>query len=601
MVIAELPEPLAAPAAVTPPRLLRRLVRSPVGMIVLTWLAVVAFVALLGRWLAPHDPTSTNPREALRGPFQSPYWLGTDDAGRDVLSRLIVATQNSMLAVVLAVSIALAVGAVVGLIAGYYTGWFEQTSSWVINLVMAMPGIIILLAARAVVGPSIFVAMSIFGLLLAPAFYRLVSTTVRAVANEPYIDAARVSGISDTRIIRRHVLGVVRGPIIIQTAIVSAVAIAVMSGLALIGFGDPNSPTWGTLLSSGFARIYRQRWLVVWPAVVIACTSLSFTMLGNLLRDELEQGTGSSGGRRRRSASPSATELSLVPSAAIEHPSPAAVEPLLSTRSLVVGYPSPTAEEWRHVVAGVDLDVGRGEVHGLVGESGSGKTQFAFAVMGLLSVGGQILDGSIVFDGQELVGDPDAAARLRGRRISYVPQEPMSNLDPAFTVGSQLVEPMRACLGMDKQAARQRALDLLDRVGIAEPGRVFGSYPHQLSGGMAQRVLIAGAVASEPDLLIADEPTTALDVTVQAEILNLLRQLQQDTGMALLLVTHNFGVVADLAERVSVMQEGRIVETGPVRDIFHRARHPYTRSLLAAILDNRPARSAYEPKHEVPV
>jgi peptide/nickel transport system permease protein len=172
----------------------------------------------------------------------------------------------------------------------------------------------------------------------------------------------------------------------------------------------------------------------------------------------------------------------------------------------------------------------------------------------------------------------------------------MSNLDPSFRVGSQLVESMRSCLDIEKRAARERALELLDRVGIADPERTFNSYPHQLSGGMAQRVLIAGAVAAEPDLLIADEPTTALDVTVQAEVLDLLRELQRDTGLALLLVTHNMGVVADLAERVSVMQHGRVVETGSVHDVFREARHPYTRSLLAAIVDDHPPRPPYLPQ-----
>jgi peptide/nickel transport system permease protein len=186
--------------------------------------------------------------------------------------------------------------------------------------------------------------------------------------------------------------------------------------------------------------------------------------------------------------------------------------------------------------------------------------------------------------------------RVRGRRISYVPQEPMSNLDPSFTVGSQLVEPLRLCLGLSKAAAKQRALELLARVGLPDPARTFASYPHELSGGMAQRVLIAGAVSCEPDLIIADEPTTALDVTVQAEILDLLRDLQRELNTAMILVTHNFGVVADLCDRVAVMQEGQIVETGLVRDIFKRPQHAYTQSLLAAILEDAPARGAYSER-----
>ena len=212
-------------------------------------------------------------------------------------------------------------------------------------------------------------------------------------------------------------------------------------------------------------------------------------------------------------------------------------------------------------------------------------------MLGLLPEGGRVLGGSILFEGSELAGASERAySKVRGRKIAYIPQEPMSNLDAAFTIGSQLVEPLRVTLGLSKREAVERALSLLERVGIPNPKRTFAAYPHEISGGMAQRVLIAGAVSTDPDLLIADEPTTALDVTVQAEVLEVLRDLQEERQMALLLVTHNFGVVADLCDRVSVMQNGRIVETGPVRSIFHKAEHEYTLSLLDAILEDGEAR-----------
>ncbi|HWM21967.1 MAG TPA: dipeptide/oligopeptide/nickel ABC transporter permease/ATP-binding protein, partial [Ilumatobacteraceae bacterium] len=558
--------------------IVRRLLRHPVGMLTIGWLAVVVFVALTCQWITPYDPRATDARNALLAPGSDGHLLGTDEGGRDILSRLLAASQASMLAVLLTVGIALLIGVTLGLIGGYFSGGFDQASSWVSNLIMAMPGVVLLLAARTVVGPSIVWAMAIFGIILSPVFYRLVSANVRVVREELYVDAARVSGISDSRIVASHVLRVVRGPIIIQASIVCSIAIAVLAGLPLIGFGDINTITWGQMLNSGFDRIFNDQTELLWPALVISLTSLSFALLGSLLHDELDSGAPHGHRRRRALGGTSATlltptfdatltgagvaavaergpvltelEVRMPPSSTgvtIEHILPEAIDPLLSVRNLVVGYPGPTADDWVLVVRGVDLDVGRGEVLGLVGESGSGKTQTAFAVMGLLGVGGEILGGSIEFDGQQLVDNSKAARQLRGRRIGYVPQEPMSNLDPTFTVGSQLVEPLRVCLGLDKQEAKRRAIELLDRVHIPNPERVFDSYPHQLSGGMAQRVLIAGAVASKPDLIIADEPTTALDVTVQAEILDLLRELQRDLDTSLLLVTHNFGVVADVA------------------------------------------------------
>jgi peptide/nickel transport system permease protein len=258
---------------------------------------------------------------------------------------------------------------------------------------------------------------------------------------------------------------------------------------------------------------------------------------------------------------------------------------LLTVRGLQVAYGEKT------VVHGVDLHVDAGEVLGLVGESGSGKTQTAFAVLGLLPEGGRVSAGSIVFAGEELTRMPARQhAALCGTRIAYVPQEPMSNLDPAFRIGYQLVTPMRVHLGLRRAEARERALALLARVGIPDPRRTFDSYPHEISGGMAQRVLIAGAISCEPKLLIADEPTTALDVTVQAEVLDLLRDLQREYRMGVVLVTHNFGVVADICDRVAVMQHGRIVETGAVEQIFAAPRHSYTRTLLDSMVDDGPTR-----------
>jgi peptide/nickel transport system permease protein len=248
-----------------------------------------------------------------------------------------------------------------------------------------------------------------------------------------------------------------------------------------------------------------------------------------------------------------------------------------------VNYPQSDGN-FKVVVRGLSLDVAPGEIVGLVGESGSGKTQTAFSILGLLPPEAEVTADVLTVAGESLMGrDAQGMRRLRGSVIAYIPQEPMSNLDPSFTIGSQLMENLRA--GMSRQEAKKTVLHLLERVGITEPVRVFNSYPHQISGGMAQRVLIAGAVAPRPKLLIADEPTTALDVTVQAEILDLLRDLQGEYGMGMLLVTHNFGVVADLCDRVMVMRSGEIVESGEVRNIFHRPQHPYTQQLIGSILD----------------
>jgi ABC-type dipeptide/oligopeptide/nickel transport system ATPase component/ABC-type dipeptide/oligopeptide/nickel transport system permease subunit len=593
---------LVAGAVVAPPstgrvHLVRRLLRNPVAVAAGGFLLVVLLVAVFGSLIAPYDPNEASLQRILEPPGPA-HWLGADSAGRDVLSRLLVATQISVGAAAVALLVALVVGVTGGLIAGYYGGFFDSISSWLTGILMALPAVIVLLAARAALGPSVWFSMAIFGLLLSPAFFRLVYASVTAVRNELYVDAARVSGLSDARIIGRHILSVVRAPIIIQSAVVLGIAIAVQSGLEFLGLGDLSVPTWGSMLNDGFTQIYRSPILLLWPALAIGLTSVALVLLSNAARDELER---TAPRRRRPSRHPAATTEARGDAPIVHTDLPSDAEVLLDVRDLRVGYDREDGGI-TEVVHEVSLQIRRGEVHGLIGESGSGKTQTAFAVLGLLPAGGRVLSGSIDFSGAQLAGAPERAYRgIRGRRIGYVPQEPMSNLDPSFKIGSQLVEPMRTTLGISRREATERALALLERVGIPQPLRTFRSYPHQISGGMAQRVLIAGAVSCDPELLIADEPTTALDVTVQAEVLDLLRDLQEERRLGVLLVTHNFGVVADLCDRVSVMRSGRIVETGPVGDIFGHAEHDHTRALLAAILEGgAPRRPLIDvvPAHE---
>jgi peptide/nickel transport system permease protein len=576
--------------------LFRRLLKTPTGLFSVVVLGLVALSAIFAPLLAPADPNFASIGDVLGGPTAG-HPLGFDGSGHDVLSRLLYAGRFSLAGALLCLVVAAVIGVIAGLIAGYYHGWFDTVSSWVAGLLMALPGIVLLLAARAVLGPSMWLAMFIFGILISPAFFRLVYAAVTAVRNELYVDAARVAGLSDLRIIGRHILTVVRAPMIIQSSMVLGIAIAIQAGLDFLGLGDMTIPTWGTMLNDGFPNLYGNARLVLWPSLVIALVCVALTLLANTMRDLLER----SGGRARRRRKPPAQrppdpeKVEIITHPDDEYSRHLTGEVLLEVRDLSIGYDQPD-KTVKTVVHDVSLTVQRGEVHGLIGESGSGKTQTAFAIMGLLPAGGHITGGSIVFEGKEIAHAAEKElTALRGTKIAYIPQEPMSNLDPAFTIGSQLVEPMRVNLRISKREATRRALDLLAKVGIPNPQRTFAAYPHQVSGGMAQRVLIAGAVSCEPDLLIADEPTTALDVTVQAEVLELLRSLEDEFHMAVILVTHNFGVVADVCDRVSVMRDGRVVESGSVRSIFYGARHEYTRTLLGDILEEEHARGPLVP------
>jgi len=576
---------LTAPAAPRP-GVLHRLLRNPVTLAALLFVALVAVLSALAPLLTSQSPTASKITEAL-APMGGAHPLGTDGVGHDVLAQLLYGGRTSLVGAVIVVVVSLVLGLPAGIMAGYYRGRFDALANWLGSLLMALPAIIVLLVVLAQFGRSTELAMVVFGVLIAPGVFRLIRASVIAVREELYVDAARVSGLGDRRIMRRHILPVVVAPTVIQVSQLLGIAIVIQAGLEFLGLGSTNQASWGGMLSDAFQNIYSEPRLLLWPGLAIVLTVTAFSLIGNGLRDALGVGGAGAHVRRRRDVVGSGPVV-----VAAGDDDAADVDGLLAVRDLRVAYPSPDGGE-SVVVESVSLSVRKGQILGLVGESGSGKSQTAFSVLGLLPPQARTSAAQLTFDGEDLRGlSPAAMNRLRGRRIGYIPQEPMSNLDPSFRIGSQLTEPIRHHLALSKAEARSRALALLERVGIPDPRRVFDSYPHQISGGMAQRVLIAGAVSCDPDLLIADEPTTALDVTVQAEVLDLIRELQAERGMGVLLVTHNFGVVADLCDTVAVMQAGRIVETATAAQLFAAPQHEYTRMLLASTLEHSPPRSA---------
>nr|WP_307128764.1 dipeptide/oligopeptide/nickel ABC transporter permease/ATP-binding protein [Streptomyces sp. B1I3] len=566
---------------------MRRLVRNPLGACSAAVLVLLVLAVALAPLLAPQAPDASSLGDAFAAP-DGAHPMGMDSAGRDILSRILYGGRNTLGGALIALGIALVLGVPTGLYAGYYGGRFDSVANWAVNLVMALPAMVVLLASRAILGPDVRVLMVVLGVLASPSFFRLVRGIVANVRGELYVDAAKVSGLSDTRIVARHILVVVRGPVVIQVALVAGIAIGLQAGLEFLGVGSGSAATWGAMLNEAFQNIQRAPLLMLWPGLALGLTNGALVLLAGALRDGLEDRGGPAGpprpSRRRRTGA--------VPATAHSPGDPAA---LLSVRGLTVAYARPDGSD-KQVVHGVDLDVQAGEIVGLVGESGSGKTQTAFAVLGILPGGGRVSGGSITIRGREVVGLPERAHRaLRGRTVAYVPQEPMSNLDPSFTIGSQLMEPLRHG-GLSRREAARRAVDLLRLVEIPEPERTMRRFPHEISGGMAQRVLIAGAMSCDPELLIADEPTTALDVVVQAEILDLLRRLQKERGLGVLLVTHDLGVVADLCDRVAVMDTGRIVESGPAEQVLSSPADPYTTALLDAGLDGASPRAPWQPR-----
>jgi peptide/nickel transport system ATP-binding protein/peptide/nickel transport system permease protein len=555
-----------------------QLLHNPLAVVSLIWLVIIVVVAIGAPWLAPYEPTFTKLEATNAPPFTPGHQLGGDAAGRDILSRLMWGSRQTVIAALIVLAVSATVGVISGLAAGFYRGRIEGIAGFLSDAIMSLPAVVLLIALYSLTGPNIPIAMAVFGVLVAPVFYRMVRSVTLSTRNELYVDAARVVGLSDLRIVGRHVLWAVRAPVIIQSSFILAAGIGIEAGVTFLGLGDPAGTSWGLVMQNAFNGIYNNPMAIVGPALIITLTILSLILLGNALSDALQASARSKplAPRRRRQVLAAARARGSGATADMAHVDR---EVVLAVRGLRVAYPTPGGEV-REVVHGVDLDLRSGQIHALVGESGSGKSQIAFSTLGILPAEALVLGGSVLLDGENMLADPARMRQARGRRIGYVPQEPMSNLDPSFTVGKQLAYSLKATTSLSDKDIRQRIIDLLTRVGIADPERVMGLYPHEISGGMAQRVLICGAVAADPDIIVADEPTTALDVTVQAEVLELLRELSDERGLAMLLVTHNLGVVADLCDTVSVMKDGAIVERAEVDRIFESPQQEYTRELL---------------------
>jgi peptide/nickel transport system permease protein len=361
--------------------------------------------------------------------------------------------------------------------------------------------------------------------------------------------------------------------IAVQAAQLFAVSILIEAGLAFMGFGPSvPAPSWGGLIADASQSVYTDPWLMVPTGVVLALTVIAANVLADAVGGERERASGA-GRRPRHPVGPAASG---VPSGDAGPAREAGA--LLEVRDLTV-----SVADGPGLVTGVSFALAPGAVLGLVGESGCGKTMTARAVLGLLPEGVAVTGGSVWFADRDLAGLPERQLRaIRGREIALISQEPMVALDPVFSIGYQLTQPIRRFRGVGRAQARRIAAELLEQVGIVDARRMLRSYPHQLSGGMAQRVCIALALTGSPKLLIADEPTTALDVTVQAEILSLLRSLVQARGLSVILVSHDLGVIADLCDEVAVMYAGQVVESGTVADVLGRPTHPYTAALLGA-------------------
>ncbi|GAA3403471.1 dipeptide/oligopeptide/nickel ABC transporter permease/ATP-binding protein [Pseudarthrobacter polychromogenes] len=556
-----------------------KLFASPASVAGVIWLAVLVAASLTAPLWLPYKTEDQDFTAVLSGPTAA-HWLGTDELGRDILSRIFASAAGTLGTSMITVMVAVGLGTTLAMLAAAAGDRVETVISRVTEVMMSLPGTVIILAVIGAVGTNIPLIMAILGVLISAGMYRVMLGQAKSLQSQLYVDAAKVDGVSTLGISLRHVLPGLANTIVVQSALIFAVGMLIQAGLAFIGFGPPiPEPSWGGMIQGASQNVYNAPWLMVPTGAVLALTVLSANAIGNALGkapNATASHLPSAAARRRRAKAVAAI------AAAAPAPNDSAKN-TLSVCNLSVGVDSDGAGHGVRLVTDVSFDVEPGTVLGLVGESGCGKTMTALSLLGLLPSGVSVTGGQILWNGRNLAAATDKDMEgVRGREVALISQEPMRALDPMFTVGYQLTAAIRRLRGMGRAEAKAEALGLLEKVGIVDAARILKTYPHQISGGMAQRVAIALALSGRPRLLVADEPTTALDVTVQAEILSLLRGLVKDTGMSVVMVTHDLGVVADLCDQVAVMYAGEVVENGRTDSILDNPRHPYTLALLAA-------------------
>jgi len=538
-------------------------------------LLIILTLSILAPILPLKEPNITNTADRFMVPFEGGHILGTDHLGRDLLSRLLWGTQLSLAVGFAAAFIAATFGSILGAIAGFYGQNTDNIIMRFIDMLMAFPYILLALAIVAALGPGLFNALIAVALVNIPFFARNIRGVTVTLANKEFIEAARLSGMSNLRILIVEIFPNLLPMIVIAMSTTVGWMILETAGLSFLGLGSqPPQADLGSMLGEARSALITNPHTSFVPGIMIFCIVIGINLFGDGVRDALD---------------PRLKKGSLI------RPLPQTIyeggdtQPTPSTKLLSVQNLSTQFHVNQDVYQSsndVSFEIQEGECLGLIGESGSGKSVTALSVTSLVaSPPGVIKKGSVNYKNENLLALPYEKLRsIRGNKISYIFQDPLTTLHPLHTIGDQLLEALQAHDSkLSASESISKSKDLLKSVQIPNPDNVWDVYPHQLSGGMRQRVCIAMALINNPELIIADEPTTALDVTVQAQILNILNSLRKERKLSILFISHDFGVISQLCDRVIVMYAGSIVEEGPVKNIMQQAAHPYTSELIKCV------------------
>jgi len=555
------------------PKVVRDLYRRPASAVGTSLLLLFVLLALLAPWIAAYTPTEQAYAETLQPP-SARHWFGTDHLGRDVFSRILHGARSILALTGLGALLAIAAGTGVGLLSGYLGGWVDEVLMRVFDSLLAMPALLLALVLLGAVGPSRSSVFAVIAVVYTPIVARVVRSEALAVKTKAFVEAARLHGERLPAILLREILPSVLPALSVEAALRFSYAIFLVASLGFLGVGvQPPTPDWGLMVKE--ARIYLR--LAPWSLYVPAGAISLLVIAVNLTADGLKRALRASA----EPLSPRVRRRILRARRRANAPS-AGSDAALSLDRVTVSYHRDG--RWLDAVRDVSLDVRPSETVGLVGESGSGKSTLALAVVRYLSANGAVRAGTIRLGGRDLLALPERELiRLRGAEVNLIPQDPLASLNPSIRVGEQIAEIVRRHAGGTRAAARASSHELLGRVRIADPARVARQYPHQLSGGMRQRVTIAIGLSTAPRLLLFDEPTTGLDVTTEAAILDLVAELLAAGDRSSLYISHDLGVVSRVADRIGVLYAGELVEVGGADGVFAHPRHPYTIGLLKSV------------------
>ena len=546
------------------------------------------FLTLFGPYLAPFPTETADPTIRLLPPSGA-HPFGTDENGIDIFSRVLASPRTDVVIGVVATAISVLLGSPLGVVVALYESRggagstaFAETFMRLLEVIQSFPVFVFAMVLVAVFGGSVTNIIIAIAFVNTPVFVRIVRSDVLSLVQRPFAEAARATGNREVRIGFRHVLPNALPTVIVQVSVTVGFAILLTAGLSFVGAGvRPPTPELGAMIASGAKYLeIGQWWAAFFPGITLGLVVFSFGVFGEIMTQVMEPRAVRQETDRRREAAletggdePEAPEA---PALALSRPS----EPVLVVDNLSVA----AADSGQTLLSDIHLALGAGDSMGIVGESGSGKSVLVKSILQLLPPELAITQGSVRYLDTDLLKiDKRSMRALRTTQIAAILPNAKSQLNPLTTVGAMLRSALQAHEKIGAKAAELRAVQLLEMVGIADPAQRLSAFPHELSGGMAQRVCLAMALMYRPRLLIADEPTAGLDVTIQRQVLDLTRALAEDAGTARLLITGDLGIAAHYCDRVAVMQAGRIVEVNETGRLFDTPRHPYTRHLLECV------------------